>query len=188
MKYVIRKVPERDTVYLERLIPGALIYNDVEHRGAVESFVEAIKIANDDALYVQDDMLLCHDFCARAESYIAQHSDTVIVFSTTSRISEAGIYPASKGRFLLCTYIPRAIGKAFVEWYESREYESLRLPWSYYYDQQDDAFFYCFLEQVKENVYVAIPNLAGHPKNTSVINPNRPVRTCPYFDYEKAAK
>ena len=171
MKYVIRKVPERDTVYLERLIPGALIYNDVEHRGAVESFVEAIKMANDDALYVQDDMLLCHDFCARAESYIARHSDTVIVFSTTSRIAEAGIYPASKGRFLLCTYIPRAIGKAFVEWYESREYEALRLPWSYYYDQQDDGFFYCFRVKPNYNVFVAIPNLAGHRRTQASSTP-----------------
>ena len=188
MKYVIRKVPERDTSYLERLIPGALIYNDIEHCGAVESFVAAIKQADDDAVYIQDDMLLCHDFCARAESYIAQHSDTVIVFSTTSRISEAGIYPASKGRFLLCTYIPRAIGKAFVEWYEHRDYEVLRLPWSYYYDQLDDGFFYCFLTQAKKSVYIVIPNLAGHPKNISVINPRRKARTCPYFDYEKAAK
>lgn len=188
MKYVIRKVPERDTAYLERLIPGAMVYNDVEHRGAVESFVGAIKLANDDALYVQDDMLLCEDFCARAESLIARHSDTVIVFSTTSRINKAGIYPASKGSFLLCTYIPKTIGKSFVEWYERKEYEALRLPWSYYYDQLDDSFFCCFLTQTRKSVYIVIPNLAGHPKNTSVINPRRPTRTCPYFDYERAAK
>ena len=188
MKYVIRKVPERDTSYLERLIPGALIYNDIEHCGAVESFVAAIKQADDDAVYIQDDMLLCTDFCARVESCIAQHPDTVVIFSTTSRLAKAGIYPASKGRYLLCTYIPRAIGKAFVEWYEHRDYEVLRLPWSYYYDQLDDGFFYCFLTQAKKSVYIVIPNLAGHPRNTSVINPRRPARTCPYFDYENAAK
>ena len=109
MKYVIRKVPERDTSYLERLIPGALIYNDIEHCGAVESFVAAIKQADDDAVYIQDDMLLCTDFCARVESCIAQHPDTVVIFSTTSRLAKAGINPASKRRSLLCTYIPRAI-------------------------------------------------------------------------------
>jgi len=35
MKYVIRKVPERDTSYLERLLPDADVYSDVLHVGAI---------------------------------------------------------------------------------------------------------------------------------------------------------
>lgn len=34
MRYVIRKIPKRNTEYLERLIPDAHVYNDTQHIGA----------------------------------------------------------------------------------------------------------------------------------------------------------
>lgn len=194
MKYVIRKVPERDTVYLERLIPGALIYNDVEHRGAVESFVEAIKMADDDAVYVQDDMLLCENFCARAEKHISSYPDTVIVFSNPANdkkythIVQEGHYSPINAGYLLCTYIPRKTGKAFVEWYERKGYKTIELYKRYFEMQLDDALFFHFLYSVGRDVFVTVPNLAGHPKNKSIIDARRPPRICVNFDYSRAAK
>ena len=194
MKYIIRKVPERDTTYLERLIPGAMVYNDVEHHGAVDSFVEAIKMANDDEVYVQDDMLLSENFCMRVEKYISSYPDTVISFSNTAhdkrftRIIHRGRYPARLAAQLLCTYIPEKIGKAFVKWYELKGYEAIRGYKRYFELQLDDGLFSWFCQSSDIDVFVAVPNLAGHPKNKSVIDSNRPTRICINFDYARAAK
>ena len=78
MKYVIRKVPERNTEYLEKLLPEAVVVNDVNHNGAIWSFLKAIEVADDDAVYIQDDMLLCKDFKNRAESYIKKYPNNII--------------------------------------------------------------------------------------------------------------
>lgn len=189
MKYIIRKVPERDTSYLEQLISGAKIYNDADHYGAVHSFIEAIKMADDDAVYVQDDMILCPDFCVRAESYISSHPDAVIAFSYTANTKcglKEGFYRMLGGGFLLCTYIPKAIGNAFVEWYERREWKALKIPAAYFNQQLDDCFFGLYLDKIGKDVFLAIPNLAGHPRNKSVIDQNRPERICAYFEYKSS--
>ena len=194
MKFVIRKVPERDTSYLERHIPSAMVYSDVEHKGAIQSFIDAIKAADDDAVYVQDDMLLCKDFAVRAKAYVNQNPDRVIVFANfthdkqSSHVTYEGHFPAREGGWLLCTYIPKHIALAFCKWYENKGYETVRNHKKYLEMQGDDIFFCRFLEQIDKDVLVAVPNLAGHRKNKSVINPNRPVRVCVNFNYEEAAE
>lgn len=192
MKFVIRKVPERDTSYLERLIPSAVILNDTEHKGAIRSFIDAIKLADDDAVYVQDDMLLCKGFVEKAESYIKDHKNDVIIFANFTHDKQSadvvteGYYPARKGGWLLCTYIPKTVADAFVKWHESKGYESVRNYKKYLEMQGDDILFCRFLELIDKDVFVTVPNIAGHRKNKSVINPNRPVRCCVNFDYEGA--
>lgn len=192
MKFIIRKVPERDTSYLERLIPSAEVYNDVNHTGAIQSFIDAIKAADDDAVYVQDDMLLCKGFVEKAERYVKEHKNDVIVFANfthdkqSSDVLTEGYYSARKGGWLLCTYIPKPIADAFVKWYESGGYESVRNYMRYLAMQGDDVLFDRFLELIDKEVFVTVPNIAGHRKNKSFINPNRPVRVCVNFDYEGA--
>lgn len=192
MKYIIRKVPERDTSYLERLIPSATVYNDTEHTGAINSFIQALKTADDDAVYVQDDMLLCKGFVGKAEEYISRYRDSVIVFANfthdkqSADVTKEGFYSARKGGWLLCTYIPKSIAYAFVKWYESKGYESVRNYKRYIEMQGDDVLFCRFLELIDKEVFVTVPNIAGHRKNKSVINANRPVRVCVNFDYEGA--
>ena len=73
MKYIIRKIPKRNTKYLERLLPDALVYNDVKHHGCIYSFLKAIETVDDDCVYIQDDMLLCKNFRNLADNYIKKY-------------------------------------------------------------------------------------------------------------------
>lgn len=190
MKYVIRKVPERDTSYLEKHIPNALVYSDVKHEGCRKSFVEAILLANDDACYVQDDMILCKQFVERTQEYISKHPNNVIVFSNFTnlkgnQIYQEGFWEPRQAGWLLCTYIPKRIAMRFVE---AKRQGSFQVPANAIKYDFDDMEFNRFLEKEGEKVFLAVPNLAGHPKNQSVTGFKRPPRTCPNFDYEKAEK
>lgn len=194
MKYVIRKVPERDTSYLEKLIPDAIVYNDVAHFGAIQSFIGAIKTVRDDAVYVQDDMILCKDFIRRTQEYIERYPNEVIVFSNFSHgvrthvAVKEGFYHPREGGWLLCTYIPRDIAIGFAQWWIcgrwQRTVPSVRSH-RWIKRQYDDIFFRQYLIEQGKSVYVVVPNLAGHPKNESVID-DRPPKITTNFDFDNA--
>lgn len=195
MLYVIRKVPERDTTYLEKLLPNCMIYNDVKHIGAINSFLSVLSDVDEDAVYVQDDMLLCKDFMAKAEEYIKKYPYAVIVFSNFTHdkecrnVTKEGWYKAEKAGWLLCTYIPKGIKNAFLRWWNKGEWKKYGGAWRQVWiaRQYDDVFFQCFLQKHNLDVFVTVPNLAGHPKNQSVID-DRPPKITPNFDYENAEK
>ena len=205
MKYIIRKVPERNTAYLERLIPNHLIFNDVNHNGCIWSFLKAIELADDDAIYVQDDVLLCKDFVAKSKKVVAQYPYKVIVFSTPflksafikgektaggdSIIDKEGFYLARDACWLLCTYIPKKIAQDFYNFYISDEVKTLGSYNKYMKMQADDLMFRRFLERYGyDEVFVTVPNLVGHEENKSVTIASRPKRICPMFDYDNAEK
>ena len=194
MKYVIRKVPERNTKYLERLIPDALVYNDTVHEGAIWSFVQAIEKVDDDAVYVQDDMILCRDFIQRTQEYVNKYPDEVIVFSNfshgklTQKAVTEGFFHPKEGGWLLCTYIPKELAKGFAQWWRGSRWRHT-VPASSYCNwikrQYDDIFFRQYLIEQGRQVFVTVPNLAGHPKNESVID-KRPPKWTTNFDFENA--
>ena len=115
MKWIIRKVPERDTSYLERLIPEAEVFCDTEHKGCRWSFEQAILMANDDAVYVQDDMILCKGFKAKAEEIIKRYPSHCIVFASThynkdsEKVDKAGFWLPEEGGWLMCTICLKCI-------------------------------------------------------------------------------
>lgn len=205
MKYIIRKVPERNTKYLERLIPQHLIFNDVNHNGCIWSFLKAIELVDDNAIYVQDDILLCSDFVKKSTRVVNEHPDKVIVFSTPflksafvkgetkaggdSIIDKEGVYLAKEACWLLCTYIPKKIAQDFYNFFITDEVKTLGAYNKYMKMQADDLMFRRFLERYGyDGVFVTVPNLAGHEENKSVTIASRPIRICPMFDYENAEK
>lgn len=197
MKYCIRKVPERNTKYLEKLLPEAIIVNDVNHNGAIWSFLKSIETADDDCIYIQDDMLLCKDFKSRAETYVKQYPDEVIVFSTLSEIKNKqktiqteGFYTARNGGWLLATYIPKDIARAFKLFFITEQYKKIPQYKRYLKSQFDDIFFCRWLDMfTSKKVFVTNPSLCGHNElEKSVINPSRPKRISPMFDYEDCEK
>ena len=197
MKYVIRKVPERNTEYLEKLLPEAVVVNDVNHNGAIWSFLKAIEVADDDAVYIQDDMLLCKDFKNRAESYIKKYPNNIISFSTLTEkknqknpIGEEGFYTAKEGCWLLAIYIPKVIAKAFKMFFIAEQYKKIPQYERYIKSQFDDIFFCRWVDMfAKEKVFVTNPSLCGHNElQKSVINPARPKRISPMFDYGDCEK
>ncbi len=189
MKYVIRKVPERNTEYLEKLLPEAVVVNDVNYNGAIWSLLKAIEQANDDAIYIQDDMLLSKDFVKSANKYIKKYPHSVIVFSYVKtykfKILEEGFYNGVAETFLLCTYIPKDIAQSFRKFMLMEGYKKLPRYEFYQSIQADDTFFAMYLNKIlKEKVFVTYPNLAGHGRQDSVINPQgRGLRLSPAFDY-----
>ena len=194
LKYVIRKVPERNTEYLERLIPEAIVYNDVNHTGAINSFVSVIKQVRDDAVYIQDDMILCNDFVRRTQEYIDRYPDEVIVFSNRTdgkrtRIANAeGFYDPKEAGWLMCTYIPKTIAIDFAQWWICGRWQRVvpsKYSRNWIQKQFDDIFFRSYLTEKGKSVFVAVPNLAGHPANKSVID-DRPPRITTNFDFENA--
>lgn len=191
MKYVIRKVPERDTSYLERLLPDALIYCDENHEGCRASFEKAILLADDDAVYIQDDMILCKNFREKAEAYIAKYPSYCIVFSNqnyskeSAEVTKEGFWSAKKGAWLMCTYIPKEMARAFLAMKKSESFKRYKNVERF---DLDDVEFEQFLTFVGEKVFVTVPNLAGHPRNKSVTKFKRSPRICKNFDYENAER
>lgn len=197
MKYCIRKVPEQNTEYLEKLLPEAIIVNDVNHNGAIWSFLKAIETADDDCIYIQDDILLCKDFKSRAETYVKQYPDEVIVFSTlceksnkTDSIQKEGFYTAREGGWLLATYIPKDIAKTFKAFFLAEQFKKIPQWERYIKSDFDDIFFCRYLDSFTScKVFVTNPSLCGHNDIVkSVINASRPKRISPMFDYEGAEK
>ena len=198
MKYVIRKVPERNTLYLERLLPDALIVNDERHNGCIWSFLKAIEVADDDAIYIQDDMLLCKDFVIRAEEYMSLHRNEIVIFSTPflkgkkeyngdKIIEKEGYYEPAEAFWQLCTYIPKCISQKFLQFWLTGEYKTVSACNKYLKMQADDLFFRRFLERYEYGkVFVTVPNLAGHEENKSVVCQSRPKRISPMFNYNEA--
>lgn len=196
MKYCIRKVPERNTEYLEKLLPEAVVVNDVNHNGAIWSFLKAIEVVDDDAVYIQDDMLLCKDFKKRAEKYIRQHPDDVIVFSNAviknakanggDVYEQEGFYPSSRGiTLMLCSYIPKDVAQRFRQFYMCGGAEQLP-SWEKYKRMNADDLLFC--KWYQKDVLMTVPQLAGHMENKSVTVKSRPIRISPLFDYENAEK
>ena len=188
MKFVIRKVPERDTSILESILPNAIVYNDVRHEGCLTSFIRVLEEVDDDAVYIVDDMILAKNFKERAQAVIAERPNDVIVFSNFAYIDKTkkeGYYPADMMSWLLCTYIPKRIAKPYVEFMKNG---AKGMPKKWFVREADDATFGCFLQrQLSEVVYLTVPNLAGHSANTSVVNPTREARLTENFDYANAA-
>lgn len=197
MKYIIRKVPERNTKYLERLLPDAEIVNDVKHNGCIWSFLKAIEVADGDAIYIQDDMLLCKDFKNKAEEYVKKYPNDVICFSThiprakslrdiyqcldfTERFYEREEF----GVCLLATYIPKQIADDFVQFMLTDECKELPRYKTWINMDADDCFFADYLETRKRQKFLTVPMLAGHELNKSVVYESRPLRFSPNFDYE----
>lgn len=185
MKFVIRKVPERNTEKLEAALGGAIIVNDVEHKGAFESFRDALRAADDDAVYVQDDMILGSGFKDKVAEKVAMNRASVIVFSNPTTcekydIEKEGFYNPRIAGWLLCTYIPKRIADLFLEQNESGIWKPRRWDVSH---GLDDVDFCRWLEFIGEDVYLCIPNLAGHPANKSVAAKSRQPRICKNFNY-----
>lgn len=187
MKFVIRKVPERDTSSLEKELPDALVCNDIEHIGALNSFFEALKLADDDAVYLQDDIVLCKNFKVKCEEIIRNHSNSIIVFSSYFHCNENVKNAFRDGGDVqtLCVYIPKYIADAYLQSIYSGEWKLTKKDER---GQFDDLNFGRWLRTHGIDMFVVYPNLAGHLPVKSVINKSRPKnRICKNFDYHDTA-
>jgi hypothetical protein len=192
MKYVIRKVPERNTEYLEKLLPEAVVVNDVNHNGAIWSFLKAIEVADDDAIYIQDDMLLCKDFKKRAEAYVEKYPDEVISFSSQKSVTfnvESEGFSNKSPLWDMCIYIPKKIAQAYRTFHLAEGYKKF-YRWEIFLEKSaTDTLLERYVYQVlKKSVFNVCPSLAGHKPLESVAVKGRKPRLSPLFDYENCEK
>ena len=189
MHYVIRKVPERDTSILESILGNdVIVYSDEQHKGALNAFIDVLNRVNDDAVFIQDDMILCRNFKKRVSEYINSHKDEVVVFSNNDNDKECkdarheGYYSSMIAGWQLCTYIPLKYAKGFLEWWFIKG-GNKKVPKYYIQRQYDDFCFNRYLYEIGQPVFLVVPNLAGHPKNESTIS-KRSYRITHNFNYE----
>lgn len=187
MRFVIRKIPERNTDELEAALGDAFVYSDVAHVGALRSFIDVLRIVNDNAVYIQDDVVLCKDFKQRCEDFILQYPRSVIVFSSffDSNNDVRNAFRDGAGVQTLCVFIPKYTAEAYLYSIDSGEWILTQKDRR---GQFDDLNFGRWLVRYGFDIFVTYPNLAGHLPVRSSINKSRPAnRLCKNFDYEDTA-
>lgn len=190
MRYVIRKIPERDTSYLERHIPNAEIYCDSEHVGPLEAFIRALEMGHGDAVYMQDDILICKHFTERVEAECLKRPNDVIMFSEITRyvskaVKESGYCSPSEKFWLYCTYIPERVRELTVKLYRGGGLKPTKTEIAH---SCDDNWFGRVMKYIGVEPYMVVPNLAGHTMGKSYANSRHENlwRVSLTFDYEDA--
>ena len=162
------------------------MYCDTLHEGALRSFLAAMRMANDNAIYIQDDLVVCKDFAQKARKYVDMCPKHVIVFSSCFDSNNAvkNEFARLKNVSLLCTYIPKYIADIYLKAINSGEWKITEREKKL---QFDDLNFSKFLWESGFDVFVAFPSLAGHLPGKSVIKKSRPIRLSANFDYNNTA-
>ena len=113
MKYYIRTTLERQLDDTYKQIDYELLV-DREHK-PVESFIQQLEIiSEEDAVLLEDDLILCRNFKERIEEVIKQYPDKIINFFTFPRTH---FQTREFQRFLWnqCTYYPKGIAKKLAD-------------------------------------------------------------------------
>ena len=187
MRYVIRKVPERDTSYLEALLPDAEIYNDHDYVKPLLSFIEALRMRAGSAIYFQDDVVLCTGFLEKSAKEIEQRVNDVILFSEIYFAGRAtiasGYCDPIKNNWMYAIYIPEWVRDATLRIWDNSEL--IPTKWEIK-NGSDDTWFGRVMQYIGIQPYMIVPNLAGHTKAESVANKkwDKEYRLSPTFDYE----
>ena len=121
MKMVITAVPERVgyIAYLQEKLPNADWIIDNQKRGAMNSFLKALKtLDNDCGLLMQEDIILCENFDTRVQEQIDLRPEYFINFYSM-RNDDLTIGSRWDNNFIanLCFYIPKNHANAIIDWH-----------------------------------------------------------------------
>ena len=162
-------------------------YNQIEYsllidytRQPVDSFIKQLEqISNEDAVLLEDDLVLCENFEEEINKVISEFSDTVINFFTLPH--EYFTTHKSLGHFVYnqCTYYPKGVAKKIAQ--KMRE---LREPYNQYDTLENKAMRALNLPHVRYR-----PSLVQHlDYNTLIQKVSSNRRTIYYIDYLKKLK
>lgn len=178
MKYLIRKVPERNVDYIIKglLQDGVskddiMVFEDVNHEGCIWSFTEACRLCTDNTCFLQDDIILCKHFTKRLANVVNVYGNMVINLFRLSDLRGKNYNAKSKYgvRYLWeefwysfpGVYIPITVIRQYVDWYDKK---FTGRGWQKFYTESDwdDGLFYGFLHKEGLPVYNLFPNLIQH--------------------------
>lgn len=191
MRVLIHACPERMWYVDQFLVPSLAgadvrIWNDTARHGCLRSCMEAFASCADggDTWHIQDDVLLCRDFLARAETF---PSGPVVSGFCCAWFGDdpdltGTVYMEDLWHSFQCIRIPDARARECAEWYSSgswaRESDNVRLAVLAAANKGDDTFFHEFMavRHGTETAVNARPNLAEHVDlllGGSVLHPYR---------------
>lgn len=174
MRFVCMAVPKRSLFvnYLKQHIPGLEVVWDKKRsaRATMESALE--HIGDDEAMLIEDDLLLTKGFVIKAQSVIESHRDCMIQFH--SRVKDdfligSRMRPGSSYMCTMCTFYPSGMASRVLEF--SRGYGSVKL-WEQH-PSGTDLMVRLFLKINKLKYWNQCPSLADHLPLQSVIDPRR---------------
>ncbi len=173
MKVLIHAYPGR-MWYVEEILAPALraqgadveIWNDTDRKGNLVSCMEAFASRTGDGgtWHIQDDVLVCHDFVERAETYDGVVYGFCSEHFTDDPLQTGVVYVPDAWHSFQCVRIPDAYARECAEWFFTDA--QFRDEWKWMVDLRkfDDTFFTYFLNErhARETVTNAKPNLVDH--------------------------
>ena len=176
MKMVITAVPERVgyIAYLQEKLQNADWIIDNQKRGAMNSFLKALKtLDNDCGLLMQEDIILCENFETRVQEQIDLRPEYFINFYSM-RNDDLTIGSRWDNNFIanLCFYIPKNHANAIIDWHRDywvpSNYEG-NMPTS-----ASDLLVRSYLKKkLQQKYWIVIPNLVDHRIGKSAIDKRR---------------
>ena len=173
MKYYVRTTLERKLDKSYSQIEYDLLI-DKEHK-PIDSFIKQLEIiSEEDAILLEDDLILCRNFKNRIEEVIKKYPDKIINFFT---FPKQYFKTREYQKFLWnqCTYYPKGVAKKVAEAMKIVRTEN---------DKQYDILENNALEKLKLTHIQYRPCLVQHLDGKSLIGNHESGRMCIYFiDY-----
>lgn len=171
MRYIARFVESRmgHLADYRREIPDIEIYVDRD-RNPVGAFIEALKLAGDDAcVQMEDDCILAYNFTDKLEREVKLHPDSFIQFFSM-RGDDLTKGARWDRNYIMgqCTYYPPGRAAELVRYFKNSF-------WDLNQHKVDglDLLVAEFLKSKKEKYWICVPNLVDHIEGKSVIDPRR---------------
>lgn len=120
MKIIMRTCQgrERYVDYLVNTVPGIIVAHDRIH-DAVDTFALAMEIAGEEeALHIEDDIVVPNDFLQLVESILLEHGkDKIIQMYWSGEKKPTELRLGSSFSAALCFYMPAGYSKELLEYY-----------------------------------------------------------------------
>ncbi len=164
MKYYVRTTGERDLSQYSFLDYTPLY--DFKHE-SVKSFIEQMRlISNDDALFMEDDIIFCDNFINKVNEVIAQYPNQIInFFFQPLAYLQTSEVKGKKFLYNQCVYYPKGISKIIAD--KMQELIDNGIEWKQYDEIEGAA-----LDALGINFIQYRPMLVQHIGVNSIIGNN----------------
>jgi hypothetical protein len=175
VKKLIRAVPSRVSYinYLHEELPNAEWIIDTDYKGAMFTYLKALKMLHNKAgLLMEDDAILCDNFEQKVNKEIAKKPFNFINFFSMRKADlEIGSRWYSDYTCNVCTYFPEGHSEKILEWHKK-----YWIPANYEGNMSTsacDLFLRSYFKANKIKCWLVVPNLVDHRVGKSVIDSRR---------------
>lgn len=174
MKYIVTAIKEREenVRYLLKMIPNLEVVWDKERNGAETFYRSLEQVGYDDAVHLEDDIILTSNFVEKIEAAISKNAEVVNQFFSM-RKADLEIGSRYDSNFLagLCWYSPPHFSKLLKSYIDSRYGKNDFIE---QYKKKHDCIIQEFMSAVKQPKYwVHVPSLVDHRIGKSAVDSKR---------------